>query len=69
MESPTIGFSKPSRVDDALAAVQIELSKEEMDYLEGPYRAHELVGPLARPGEKPIAGTIRPKMKEEIRAG
>ncbi|PWL78513.1 MAG: hypothetical protein DBY20_06550 [Coriobacteriia bacterium] len=69
VESPTLGFSKPSRVDDAVAAVDIELSKEEMDYLEEPYVAHELVRPLARPGEKPIAGTIRPKTKEEIHEG
>ena len=69
VESPTLGFSKPSRVDDALAAVDIELSREELDYLEEPYAAHELVGPLARPGEKPIAGTVRPKTKDDIRVG
>lgn len=62
VESPTLGFSKPARVDDALAAVDIKLTPEEMDYLEEPYIAHELVGPLARPGEKPLAGTIRPPM-------
>lgn len=63
IESPTLGFSKPARIDDALAAVDIELSQEEIDFLEEPYVAHELVGPLARPGEKPLAGTIRPPMK------
>lgn len=63
VESPTLGFSKPTRVDDALAAIDIKLTPEEMDYLEEPYVAHELVGPLARPGEKPLAGTIRPPMK------
>ena len=56
-------------MDDAVAAVDIRLSQEEMDYLEEPYVAHELVGPLARPGEKPIAGTTRPKTKEEIHEG
>ena len=61
VESPTLGFSKPTRVDDAVAAVDIELAKDEMDYMEEPYVAHELVGPIGRPGEKPIAGTIRPK--------
>lgn len=29
VESPTLGFSKPSRVDEALAAVETKLSKEE----------------------------------------
>lgn len=67
IESPTIGFSEPSRVDDALAAVGIELSEEEVDYIEDPYVAHELVGPIERPGEKPLAGTIRPKMRSEVR--
>ncbi|WP_165047455.1 MULTISPECIES: aldo/keto reductase [unclassified Adlercreutzia] len=65
VESPTLGFSKPARVDDAIAAVGIRLSKEEMEYLEEPYVAHELVGPIARPGEKLIAGTFRPETKEE----
>ena len=69
VESPTLGFSKPARVNDAVAAVGIELSKEEMDYLEEPYLAHELVGPIGRPGEKPIAGTVRPKTREEVREG
>ena len=61
VESPTLGFSKPTRVDDAVAAVDIGLAKDEMDYMEEPYVAHELVGPIGHPGEKPIAGTIRPK--------
>lgn len=69
VESPTLGFSKPARVNDAVAAVGIELFKEEMDYLEEPYLAHELVGPIGRPGEKPIAGTVRPKAREEVREG
>lgn len=58
---PTLGFSKPARVDDAVAAVDIELAKDEMDYMEELYVTHELVGLIGRPGEKPIAGTIRPK--------
>lgn len=58
--SPIIGCSKPERVDDAVAALDIELSAEELAYMEEPYVAHELVGPLARPGEKPLAGTTVP---------
>lgn len=60
VESPTLGFSKPSRVDDAVAAVDIKLTQDEIDYMEEPYVAHDLVGMLARPGEKPIPGTIAP---------
>lgn len=69
IESPTLGFSKPARVDDALAAIDIKLSDEEMDYLEELYVAHELVGPIGRPGEKPLAGTIRPSSVSEIKEG
>ena len=60
IESPIIGCSKPARVDDGVQALQVTLSKEEVDYLEEPYEAHELVGPAARPGEKPLAGTTNP---------
>lgn len=31
-------------------------------FLEEPYRPHELVGPKARPGEKPLAGTTKVKL-------
>lgn len=60
VESPTVGFSKPERVDEAAAAVDVRLSKADMDYLEEPYVAHELVGPIERPGEKRLAGTNAP---------
>lgn len=60
VESPTLGFSSPERVNDALAAVELELTSEEVTFMEEPYVAHELVGPIGRPGEKPLAGTITP---------
>ena len=50
-------------MDDAVAALDVELSAEELTYLEEPYVAHELVGPLGRPGEKPLAGTTDPNAK------
>ena len=62
--APTVGCSKPSRVDDAVAALDVHLTEEDIAYLEEPYRAHELVGPLARPGEKPLAGTMAPPIAE-----
>lgn len=58
--APTVGCSRPARVDDAVAALGVRLTEDDVSYLEEPYRAHELVGPLARPGEKPLAGTMVP---------
>lgn len=57
VEAPLVGCSSAKRVDDAVAALDVELMQDELTYLEEPYCAHELVGPLARPGEKPLAGT------------
>ena len=64
IESPLVGCSKPSRVDDAVAALDVKLDQDEIDYLEEPYTAHELVGPIGRPGEKPLAGTTAPNAKK-----
>lgn len=58
--APIVGCSTPERVDDAIAAMSITLSDDDIAYLEEPYTAHELVGPLARPGEKALAGTNDP---------
>ena len=63
VEAPIVGCSKPERVDDAVAALDVTLTPEEVAYLEEPYVAHELVGPAARPGEKPLAGTTNPNAK------
>lgn len=63
VEAPIVGCSKPGRVDDAVAALEVRLTPEEVTYLEEPYVAHELVGPVARPGEKPLAGTSNPNAK------
>ena len=62
VEAPIVGCSKPSRVDDAVAALDVELTADEIAYMEEPYRAHELVGPKSRPGEKPLAGTAKVKL-------
>lgn len=63
IEAPIVGCSRPERVDDAVAALDVALSPEEVAYLEEPYVAHELVGPIERPGEKPLAGTTDPNRK------
>lgn len=61
--APIVGCSKPERVDDAVAALELKLSADEIAWLEEPYTAHELVGPQARPGERPLAGTTTPKLR------
>ena len=43
------------------------LKRLDTDYLEEPYTAHELVGPLSHPGEKALAGTLAPTLKETTR--
>lgn len=63
VEAPIVGCSKPERVDDVVAALDVALTPDEVAYLEEPYVAHGLVGPAARPGEKPLAGTTNPNAK------
>lgn len=55
--APIVGCSKPSRVDDAVRALDVELSAEDVAYLEELYLPHEIVGPNARPGEAPARGS------------
>lgn len=64
IEAPLVGCSKPSRVDEAAAALEVKLTDDEMAFLEELYTAHELVGPIGRPGEKPLAGTTDPNAKK-----
>ncbi len=42
--SPVIGATKLTHLDDALAAVDIELSDDELNRLEEPYEPHAVVG-------------------------
>jgi aryl-alcohol dehydrogenase (NADP+) len=42
--APIIGASKMSHLEDAVAAVSIKLSAEEMQLLEEPYRPHPVLG-------------------------
>lgn len=45
--SPVIGMTKPSHVDGAVNAVNIELSEQDCAYLEELYVPHKLVGVMA----------------------
>lgn len=56
--SPIVGCSRPSRVDDAVRALDLELTSEDLELLEEAYQPHELVGPLGRPGDKPLGGSV-----------
>jgi aryl-alcohol dehydrogenase (NADP+) len=42
--APIVGASKPHHLDDALAAVDLTLSAEEVAALEEPYRPHPILG-------------------------
>jgi aryl-alcohol dehydrogenase-like predicted oxidoreductase len=42
--APIVGATKPHHLDDAIAALDIEISDEEAATLEAPYRAQEIAG-------------------------
>jgi 1-deoxyxylulose-5-phosphate synthase len=42
--APIIGATKPGHVEDAVAAVEVELSEAEIDELESPYVPHAVLG-------------------------
>ena len=42
--APIVGASKPHHLDDAVAAVGVKLSAEEIAHLEEPYLPHEIAG-------------------------
>lgn len=42
--SPIIGASKMPHLEEAVAALEIQLSPEDMAYLEGPYQPHPVLG-------------------------
>lgn len=55
--APIVGCSRPGRVDDAVWALDLTLTEEDVAYLEEPYAPHELVGLIQRPGDKALAGS------------
>jgi aryl-alcohol dehydrogenase-like predicted oxidoreductase len=42
--SPIIGANKPHHLDDAIAALSVQLTSEEIQYLEEPYQPHPVLG-------------------------
>lgn len=46
---PIVGVTKVSQLEDAVNAVSVKLTEEEIKYLEEPYIPHPIVGPLPPP--------------------
>jgi aryl-alcohol dehydrogenase-like predicted oxidoreductase len=44
VSAPIVGASKPQHLDDAIAALALDLSQEEIAALEAPYVPHAVVG-------------------------
>ena len=42
--SPIVGATKPHHLDDAVAAIELELSDDEVAELEAPYEPHAIAG-------------------------
>jgi aryl-alcohol dehydrogenase-like predicted oxidoreductase len=44
LTSPIVGATKPQHLEDALAAVSVKLTAEQVARLEEPYRPHPVLG-------------------------
>ncbi len=44
IDAPIVGASKPQHLEDAVAALELQLSEEEISALEAPYVPHPVVG-------------------------
>ncbi|MDV7718726.1 aldo/keto reductase [Pediococcus ethanolidurans] len=53
--APIVGSTKAKHLDDAVEALSIKLTKEDVDYLEEPYLPHEIVGAI---DHNPDQGTV-----------
>lgn len=56
--SPVVGATKLSHVDGAVRAVALELSQEEINYLEELYVPHALVGVMAQNGKQKAGNVV-----------
>ena len=64
VEAPIVGCSSPARVDDAVAALDVALTPEEVAYLEEPYAVHELVARRPAPARSPSRAPRTPTQSE-----
>ena len=44
VSAPIVGVTKPAQLDDAVGAITVELSEEEIEQLEEPYEPHRIAG-------------------------
>lgn len=58
VDSPVVGATKFSHVDGAANAVDIELTPDEIDYLEELYVPHALVGVMAQNGKQKAGNVV-----------
>ena len=56
--APVVGATKFSHVDGAARAVELELSNDEVAYLEEPYVPHALVGVMAQNGKQKAGNVV-----------
>lgn len=56
--APVVGATKVSHVDDAVKAVDLELSENEINYLEELYVPHALAGVMAQNGKQKAGNVI-----------
>lgn len=47
VDSPIMGATKLKHIETGVNSVELKLSKEDIQYLEEPYKAHDLVGVMA----------------------
>lgn len=56
--APVMGVTKKFHIDGAVKAVELELSQEEMDYLEELYVPHTLAGVMAQNGKQKAGDVV-----------
>ncbi len=56
--APVVGATKTSQVDGAAKAVELELTAEEIAYLEELYLPHALVGVMAQNGKQKAGNVV-----------
>jgi len=44
VSAPIVGATRPEQLDDAVAALDVKLSEDEIARLEAPYEAHRVIG-------------------------
>ncbi len=58
VDSPVVGATKPYHIDGAVKAVDIELTDEEINYLEELYVPHALAGVMAQNGKQKAGNVV-----------